>query len=67
MAGWKERGMATAEYATGIVGAMVMATILYRVTDDGWFFDQMVDIFDKVRTLLPSLSPKPDWRWPWFM
>lgn len=47
-----ERGMTTAEYAVGTLGAATCAAVLVRLGGDGWFFDQLREIF--VRALDPS-------------
>ena len=50
----RERGMATAEYTVGTLGAVLIAGVLFKLgLDDGWFFDQLTDIIK--RALNPSL------------
>ena len=49
----RERGMATAEYTVGTLGAVLLASILFKLgLDDGWFFDQLSDIIKR------ALSPR---------
>lgn len=49
-----DRGMATAEYTVGTLGAVTIALLLMRLGDpDGWFFRHLAEIF--TRALDPSL------------
>lgn len=48
----RERGMTTAEYAVGTLGAATCAAVLVHLGADGWFFDQLREIF--VRALDPT-------------
>jgi hypothetical protein len=48
-----DRGMATAEFAVGTLGAVMIASLLMRLGDpDGWFFRHLADLF--TRALDPS-------------
>ena len=54
MAVHHERGMATAEYTVGTLGAVMIAAVLVKLgLDHGWFFDQLRDIIE--RALKPGL------------
>ena len=49
----RERGMATAEYTVGTLGAVLIAAFLFKLgLDDSWFFEQLKDIIQ--RALDPS-------------
>jgi len=52
-----ERGMATAEYAVGILAAVALALVLLKVFNAGGFLDTIMklvtSIFDKVLGWLP--------------
>jgi len=52
-----ERGMATAEYAVGILAAVALALVLLKVFNAGGFLDTIMKlvttIFDKVLGWLP--------------
>lgn len=67
MAATKDSGMATAEYATGMVGAVIIAMLLYRLGTDGTFYDLLRPIFEKVRDSLGIFDLGRGWRRPWFM
>ncbi len=46
--------MATAEYATGTLGAVLIAAFLFKLgLDDSWFFDELRGIIE--RALRPGL------------
>lgn len=47
----RERGATTAEYAVGTLGAATCAAVLVRLGVDGWFLDQLRELF--VRALDP--------------
>jgi uncharacterized protein DUF4244 len=50
----RERGMATAEYTVGTLGAVVIAAVLFRLgVDHGWFADELRDILE--RALRPGV------------
>ena len=43
-----DRGMTTAEYTVGTLGAVMIASLLVRLGDpDGWFFRHLADIFTR--------------------
>ncbi len=49
----RERGMATAEYTVGTLGAVLIAAFLFKLgLDDNWFFDELKGIIE--RALRPS-------------
>ena len=40
--------MATAEYAVGTLGAVLLATVIFRfVLEDSWWFDQLRRIIER--------------------
>lgn len=50
----RERGMATAEYTVGTLGAVLIAAFLFKLgLDDSWFFDQLKDVIE--RALRPGV------------
>jgi len=50
----RDRGMATAEYTVGTLGAVLIAAVLFKLgIDDGWFFDELKGIIE--RALRPGL------------
>jgi len=50
----RDRGMATAEYTVGTLGAVLIAAFLFKLgIDDGWFFDELKGIIE--RALRPGL------------
>lgn len=55
--GW-QRGMATAEYAVGILAAVALAIVLYKVFTHSKFFDatlkMVVSMIAKVGAMLPD-------------
>lgn len=59
----RERGMATAEYTTGTLGAVLIAAVLFKLgLDDGWFSDQLHDIIRRAfdpSTILEHLKSVP--------
>jgi hypothetical protein len=48
-----ERGMTTAEYAVGTVGACGFGTILYQILTSSWAQHLLEQIIEKVLSLLP--------------
>ncbi|MGQ2913042.1 DUF4244 domain-containing protein [Aeromicrobium sp.] len=48
----REHGMTTAEYAVGTLGAATCAAVLVHLGADGWFFDQLREVF--ARALDPT-------------
>lgn len=51
-----EAGMATAEYAVGSVGAACLACIIFKLADDGTFFNLFQTILSRILRL-PDLMP----------
>ena len=50
----RERGMATAEYTVGTLGAVFLAALLFKFAlTDTWLFDQLRDIIE--RALRPGV------------
>jgi len=50
----RERGMATAEYTVGTLGAVLFAAFLFKLgLDDSWFFEELKDIIER------ALDPGP--------
>ena len=44
----RERGMATAEYTVGTLGAVLIAAFVFKLgLDDSWFFEQLKDIIQR--------------------
>jgi hypothetical protein len=61
----RERGMATAEYTIGALGAVFIAAFLFKLgLDDGWFFEELKGIIE--RALEPSRLIEQLRRTPWF-
>lgn len=61
----RERGMATAEYAVGTLGAVLIAAVLFKLgLDDGWFFDELKGIIE--RALRPGRLFELLRDGPWF-
>lgn len=48
-----DRGMATAEYAVGTVGACTIGSVLVKVGQSDWFGDIVKGVLDKIPGLLP--------------
>jgi uncharacterized protein DUF4244 len=48
-----QRGMTTAEYAVGTVGACGFGTILYKILTSQWAQDLLQQIIEKVLSMLP--------------
>lgn len=68
MADWKEKGMATAEYATGMLGAVVIATILIRFGNESWFYEQLKEVFSTIMDTLDIFNlPMQQWGWRWLV
>lgn len=44
----RERGMATAEYTVGTLGAVLIAAFLFKLgLDDSWFFEELKSIIER--------------------
>ncbi len=48
-----ERGMTTAEYTVGTLGACTVGGVLVKVGQSEWFGDMVQNLFDKIPSLLP--------------
>lgn len=48
-----ERGMSTAEYAVGTIGACSVGGLLVQIAQSDWFGDFMKNFFDKIPSILP--------------
>lgn len=48
-----ERGMSTAEYAVGTVGACTVGGVLVKIGQSEWFGDLVRDILSNIPNLLP--------------
>jgi len=60
-----ERGMATAEYTVGTLGAVVIAAFLFKLgLDDTWFFEELKGIIE--RALRPGQLFEHIKDGPWF-
>ena len=59
----RERGMATAEYAVGTLGAVLLAAVMFRfAVEDSWWFDQLRRIIERALrpgTVLEQLRNLP--------
>ena len=48
-----ERGMTTAEYTVGTLGACTIGGVLVKIGQSEWFGDLVKDLIDKIPDLLP--------------
>lgn len=48
-----ERGMSTAEYAVGTVGACTIGGVLVKIGQSEWFGQLVRDVLDKIPDVLP--------------
>lgn len=48
-----ERGMTTAEYAVGTVGACSIGSVLVKVAQSDWFGDLIKGVLEKIPSILP--------------
>ena len=48
-----ERGMATAEYAVGTLGACTVGGVLVKIGQSEWFGELVRDVIDRIPDLLP--------------
>ena len=48
-----ERGMTTAEYTVGTLGACTIGGVLVKIGQSEWFGDLVRDLFDKIPGILP--------------
>ena len=61
----RERGMATAEYTVGTLGAVLIAAFLFKLgLDDTWFFEELKGIIE--RALRPGRLFELLRDGPWF-
>ncbi len=50
-----ERGMTTAEYTVGTLGACTIGGVLVKIGQSPWFGDLVRDLLDKIPGLIPGL------------
>lgn len=48
-----ERGMSTAEYAVGTLGACTVGGVLVKIGQSEWFGDMLQSVISKIPDLLP--------------
>lgn len=48
-----ERGMTTAEYTVGTVGACTIGGVLVKVGQSQWFGDMVQNLLEKIPSILP--------------
>lgn len=48
-----ERGMSTAEYAVGTLGACTVGGVLVKIGQSEWFGDMLQNVISKIPDLLP--------------
>lgn len=48
-----ERGMTTAEYTVGTVGACTIGGVLVKVGQSQWFGDMVQNLLEKIPNILP--------------
>ncbi len=48
-----ERGMTTAEYTVGTLGACTIGGVLVKIGQSQWFGDLVKDLIDKIPDILP--------------
>ena len=51
----RERGMTTAEYAVGTLGACTVGGVLVKVGQSEWFGELVRDVIDNIPNVLPNL------------
>lgn len=49
----RERGMSTAEYTVGTLGACTIGGVLVKIGQSEWFGDFVTGLLDKIPDLLP--------------
>ncbi|WP_293787268.1 DUF4244 domain-containing protein [uncultured Aeromicrobium sp.] len=49
----RERGMSTAEYTVGTLGACTIGGVLVKVGQSDWFGDLVTGLIEKIPGLLP--------------
>ncbi len=50
-----ERGMTTAEYTVGTLGACTVGGVLVKIGQSEWFGDLVKDLLDKIPGMIPGL------------
>ena len=50
-----ERGMTTAEYTVGTLGACTVGGVLVKIGQSEWFGDLVKDLLEKIPGLVPGL------------
>jgi len=48
-----ERGMSTAEYAVGTIGACTIGGVLVKIGQSEWFGDLVKDVLSNIPDILP--------------
>jgi len=48
-----ERGMTTAEYTVGTLGACTIGGVLVKIGQSAWFGDLVKDLINKIPDILP--------------
>ena len=51
----RERGMTTAEYTVGTLGACTVGGVLVKIGQSQWFGDLVKDLLEKIPGLVPGL------------
>jgi hypothetical protein len=51
----RERGMTTAEYTVGTLGACTVGGVLVKIGQSEWFGDLVKDLLEKIPGLVPGL------------
>jgi hypothetical protein len=49
-----ERGMTTAEYTVGTLGACTVGGVLVKIGQSQWFGDLVRDVLEKIPSIIPS-------------
>ncbi|TXL60598.1 DUF4244 domain-containing protein [Aeromicrobium terrae] len=50
-----ERGMTTAEYTVGTLGACTVGGVLVKIGQSQWFGDLVQGVLEKIPSLIPGL------------
>jgi hypothetical protein len=50
-----ERGMTTAEYTVGTLGACTVGGVLVKIGQSEWFGDLVKDLLEKIPGMIPGL------------
>ena len=51
----RERGMTTAEYTVGTLGACTVGGVLVKIGQSEWFGDLVKDLLEKIPGMIPGL------------